>query len=264
MKFFLSPFGLNCLVFLLALLFAVFQKKRTANRLFIFGGILLLVLSTHWFPDFVIGKLEEQYPHQLKASLLDTSMAYDILVLGSGHDDDTTLAPNDMLQSSALSRVTEGVRIWHLVPKSRMITSGFSSYINPSQAAICRLTAIALGVPDSQIVMQEKPTITYEEAKTYKRLYAGNRKLILVTGAYHMPRAMKLFRSQGFDPIPATTFHFVKHGVHEKAKFLPNAENLLKLDKAIHEWVGLVYTDWLLLSKEEKERLKAIENIDRK
>jgi len=260
MKFFLSPFGLNCIVFLLALLFSVFQKKRTANRLFIFGGIFLLVISTPWLPDFVEEKLEAQYPHQLKANMLDTATAYDILVLGSGHDDDTSLAPNDMLQSSALSRIIEGIRVWRLVPKSRLITSGFSSYGSPSQAELLKRTALSLGVPDSQMALQEKPTNTYEEAKAYKHLFSGKRKLILVTGAYHMPRAMILFQSQGLHPIPATTFHMVKHGIHLKPVFLPNPDNLFKLDKALHEWVGLIYTKSWLLNREEKETLKRNSN----
>jgi uncharacterized SAM-binding protein YcdF (DUF218 family) len=117
-----------------------------------------------------------------------------------------------------------------------------------------------LGVPDSQIAMQEQPTSTYEEAKTYKHLFAGKRKLILVTGAYHMPRAMILFRSQNINPIPATTFHLVKHPLHESLLFLPNAENLLILDKAVHEYLGYIYTKWILLDREEKENVERLSN----
>jgi uncharacterized SAM-binding protein YcdF (DUF218 family) len=78
-----------------------------------------------------------------------------------------------------------------------------------------------------------------------------------------MPRAMILFRSQGINPIPAATFHLVKNGVHGKAKFLPNPDNLIKLDKAVHEWLGLIYTHWFLLNKEEKDKLLQFSNNKR-
>lgn len=260
MKFFLNPLGLLCIFMLFAFFLYWFKKRKAANVLFLFSTIWLLIISTKWLPDVLETALESQYPKQLRAQELDTNIVYDILVLGSGHTDDTALAPNDQLHSSALARLVEGVRIWHSVPKSRLITSGYSPYIHPSQAEILAATAKALGVDEKKIYRQDKPTITYEEAKEYVRIYSVSKNpLILVTSAYQMPRAMKLFRSQGIDPIPAPTFHFIKEGIHKRCNILPDLDYAFRLEKAIHEWVGLTYTDWWLLSNEEKENVKRFE-----
>ena len=65
-----------------------------------------------------------------------------------------------------------------------------------------------MGVSKYNILMQEEPRDTEEEALYVKRI-VKNKPFILVTAAYHMPRAMELFKKEGLSPIAAPT-NFLK------------------------------------------------------
>lgn len=255
-KFFLSPFTWLVLLMLFGIILYLLRKRSTAVKVFFGAAILFFVITTPWLPDLMIDSVENQYPRQFNLSMVDTSASYDILVLGSGHSYDTSLPAKDQLNPSALSRLTEGVRIWRMMPKSRLILSGYSPDFPPSQAEVLAASAISLGVDPKRVYVQTKPTITYEEAKEYKRLFADStHKLIIVTSAYHIPRAVVLFRSQGLDVIPASTFHLHKRSLHAKVQWLPEIDNLEKMEKATTEWVGMAYTKWWLLNDEEKKNV---------
>jgi uncharacterized SAM-binding protein YcdF (DUF218 family) len=63
---------------------------------------------------------------------------------------------------------------------------------------------------------------------------------LLVTSAYHMPRAMAIFRAQGMDPI-AFPVDYRTYGNSED--FRPPGDGTLALrnfETAAREWVGLL------------------------
>lgn len=69
-----------------------------------------------------------------------------------------------------------------------------------------------MGVPREAILFSEKPRNTEEEAKIIydlltqgKELQHAKPKILLVTSAWHMSRAKKLFDRAGFETIPAQT-----------------------------------------------------------
>jgi uncharacterized SAM-binding protein YcdF (DUF218 family) len=72
------------------------------------------------------------------------------------------------------------------------------------EGAISRRAAIARGIPDEQIIITREVGNTADEARAVAALMRerGWRKIILVTSAWHMPRAARLFRKAGVDFIP--------------------------------------------------------------
>ena len=101
--------------------------------------------------------------------------------------------------------------------------------------------ALALGLDRSDLVLEEESKDTKDEARLVKHIVKKDR-FILVTAASHMPRSMALFRKQGMNPIPAPTEHLVKK--RQKVSpglFFPGASNLRKVERAFHEYLGLVW-----------------------
>jgi uncharacterized SAM-binding protein YcdF (DUF218 family) len=58
-----------------------------------------------------------------------------------------------------------------------------------------------LGVPETAILTEDRSRTTYENAANTKHLL-GSSHILLVTTAYHLPRAVALFRKQGFTVTP--------------------------------------------------------------
>jgi uncharacterized SAM-binding protein YcdF (DUF218 family) len=74
------------------------------------------------------------------------------------------------------------------------------------------------------------------------RRLVGDDRFVLVTSASHMLRSVALFRKQGMEPIPAPTDHWVKRSDGMSPyRFFPGAENLLKTEMAVHEYLGLAW-----------------------
>ena len=61
---------------------------------------------------------------------------------------------------------------------------------------------ISNGIPSKKIFVTKDVVNTAEEAVAVKELISPSNRIILVTSAYHMYRAKRLFEKQGFIVIP--------------------------------------------------------------
>jgi len=66
----------------------------------------------------------------------------------------------------------------------------------------------------------------------------GIQRVLVVTHAWHIPRAMRAFRQAGFDPIAAPTAFGSGNPWEPELAFLPSAKALLTSFYAIHELTG--------------------------
>lgn len=119
-----------------------------------------------------------------------------IVVLGAGSD-------GDVLANDSLRRAIGGVALYRrgLAPLLVMLGSGGE----PSEASVRVRLAQDLGVPAEALIADARGRTTRDEARVSWENLAprGVRRILLVTGSQHMPRAVALFRRVGFDVVPA-------------------------------------------------------------
>lgn len=229
--------GLFFLVF-----FYLLKKKRIFHIIALFCLGWLFVITTPFLPNLLINKLESQYITISNEKLEELNGGLNILVLGGGFDNDKRLPANDQLSETSMVRLSEGIRLSRILPKSKLITSGWGRDQKTTIAEVVARTAILLGVDSSLLKLQKKPSNTWEEATEYKRLFGESDQLILVTSAVHMPRAMYLFQKAGLNPFAAPTNHLVKLRENHNFWFwTPSHGNIRKMDYAIHEYLGLLW-----------------------
>jgi len=116
-----------------------------------------------------------------------------------------------------------------------------------------------LGVHENAIISETGSMNTYQDALKTKRVLAakGFSRILLVTSAGHMRRALATFHSAGIDAIPSPTDHEILNcrkspSGNEKFNilgFLPDAEALADSTKAIKEYFGFVAYQWRGLIK---------------
>ena len=101
--------------------------------------------------------------------------------------------------------------------------------------------AIKFGIPKESILLTENVKNTDEEAKSVKRiLNIDNAKVILVTSAFHMPRAQKVFEAANLKVIPfAVDFHASKKITF--IDFIPSASGLSGTSSSVREMIGRLY-----------------------
>jgi uncharacterized SAM-binding protein YcdF (DUF218 family) len=142
----------------------------------------------------------------------------------------------------ALGRVAEGIRVHRLVPESTIVFSGYKGKLSESQAEVSADAAISLGVDPVNTAVLTTTRTTLDEAETFYSAFGPGGTLILVTDAIHMPRAMRLFRASGLDPVPSPTNHIIKrNSVRDRKLPLPAAGHIRNLENAVHEYAGLMW-----------------------
>jgi uncharacterized SAM-binding protein YcdF (DUF218 family) len=104
-----------------------------------------------------------------------------------------------------------------------------------------------LGVPADRILMEETSRNTRENAIETAKILRERAldKVLLVTSAYHMRRALGVFRKAGIDAIPAPTDHQSRSivGLGPLA-WVPDAEALRDSTLVLKEYLGIQVYRW--------------------
>lgn len=232
---FLMPLSIGLIFLFLGILFLYLKKDKKAKLFLVFSFFWIFLTSYLPFSNLLLKPLENEYKAYLD---VNPTIKY-VMVLGHAHVTNSEISPHSQLSGSALMRLTEGIRIFKKLDNAKLIVSGYAGDddITP-HAIISKNVAISMGVDENSIITFEKSKDTKEESIFAKEL-VKNEKLILVTSAFHMKRAVKLFKEENIDLIPAPTDFLAK----EENDYLrePNSKELRKTELAFHEYLGIAW-----------------------
>lgn len=229
----LMPLPIISLLIVVALCAFYFNRKKIALTSGFFGLLLFVIVSTPILPNLLLREIEHSHPQ----FDLSTSVKK-IVILGCGHVNDGTLPITSQIRPCSLIRITEAVRIFQHNPNATIVTSGDSEKHEFSNAEMNSRMLIALGVPESSIIMVNKSRDTEEESENLSSVL-GKAPFALVTSASHMERAVNLFQQQRLSPIPAPTEHLVRedNGISFSG-LLPNSKHITKAERWWYETLG--------------------------
>lgn len=227
---------------------AAWLAGRKAWIPWIGGAIIgwLLLTATPLLPNALLNSLEDRFEPIDLELISEVDQQVHIVVLGSGHGFDDRLPATSLLSVTAISRLSEGIRLYHHFPNSILVLSGFSSSDRTTQAEMLQKSAILLGVDENRTLTQTEPGNTREEAQIYAERFGGaGQKVILVTSASHMPRAEKLFRNAGIDVVPAPANYRLKGSWKKIRLGLPSLTHMTNFRIAMSEYAALARERWL-------------------
>lgn len=241
----LYPLSLILIFLIIGLFLIWFTRRSKAGKIFLTVGTgLLCLLSYDFVPHLLLKPLEQRYPaftteHDVRLLIPPSTQSPWIVVLGGGHITDEKIPATSQLSESSLFRLIEGVRIHRLLPGSKMYLSGGAVYDDISEAELMRDVAVALGVSQNSIVLDTTSRDTREQALNITKA-TGGKPLLLVTSASHLPRSMLLFTDSGCSLLPIPSHHLAKQKKYTSPRdYYPSPENLLKSERAIHEYLGI-------------------------
>ena len=126
-----------------------------------------------------------------------------------------------------------------------MFTGGKMPWDNAkkTEGDVLKEYAISNGILSKKIFVTKNVENTADEAVAVKELISSSKRIILVTSAYHMYRAKRLFEKQGFNVIPYKVDYKVERNKEMLIMdFLPDAESLKRTETGIREFMGrLIY-----------------------
>jgi uncharacterized SAM-binding protein YcdF (DUF218 family) len=217
--------------------------RRLARALLWCGSLGLLIGGLSPLSDALIWPLEYRFepPDLERAGPAITG----IIVLGGGADRPATGSAQIAALNEAAERYTEAVALARRLPGARLVFAGGSgglvTFEEPEAATAGRLFE-ALGVAKDRITLESASRDTYENAQFTARLIrpAPDQRWLLVTSAWHMPRAMGCFRKAGFAVEPWPVDYRTPRRLEVARINTSVPEGLRRIDFIAKEYVGLV------------------------
>lgn len=197
-----QPLGWVALLMLLALLWAR-SKPRRAQRLL--AGALGLLLLIGWQPPphAVLRQLESQYPEF--APQADLRGYVGVIVLGGATESGYIAQAHSQPQvTDGAERMTAAVAVLQRNPDIRMVYSGGEGELlgtGPSEAERARVFFESLGATGPRMRYEAVSRNTHENAVLTAKMDGidSTQRWLLITSAWHMPRAMGTFTKAGWN-----------------------------------------------------------------
>jgi uncharacterized SAM-binding protein YcdF (DUF218 family) len=223
---------------LLAALFALAGRARTARALIAAAALLVVVAGMLPLNILMIRALEDRYPRQAWPSHVDG-----ILVLGEGFDTAILKARGVQATNGGEVRVIAGFEAARRYPNAKVVFSGGSGVGSAySEAETARFIFGQLGFDPARLILEPRSRTTYENILYSKALVKPKpgEVWLLATSAIQMPRAMAVARKLEWPMLPWPTDYLTMpagaQGLHVTFDI---ADGLFLSDYAFHEWLGL-------------------------
>jgi len=233
-----KPLTLALICGLFAAVLWVLRRRRPAGWLIVLGASFVCLGALGVVGDLLLTPLERQFP-PFQGTRAPPAVDY-IVVLGSSYVPRDGIPITAALDGEGLTRAVEAVRLFRGLGIRHLVVSGGAVPGAATSAEGYALLAQSLGVSSASLIVLDKSLNTADEARAVAALI-GSAPFLLVTSAYHMPRAMKLMQRAGARPVAAPTGQRLSAGPgFQLLQWLPTAQGLAKTERALHEYLGLL------------------------
>lgn len=235
-----QPISLSFLLMLAGMLLLARQRRRS-GLLTGSAGLLILGVSAFTSVGFLmIAPLEDRFARPIA---MPQTVA-NIVMLGGATVGRVSAARGVSELNDAGDRLVETLRLAELYPQARVVLSGGSGALEGEvepEAAIAGKFLVAMGIAPDRLVLEDQSRNTVENAQlTAPLLGKASGVTLLVTSAFHMPRAVGLFRRAGLSVVPWPV-DYRSSGQEGPGLDLVNPVlNLTTTSVALREWIGLV------------------------
>jgi uncharacterized SAM-binding protein YcdF (DUF218 family) len=227
---------------LLGALLLVTRFASAGRKLVVASIVLLAICAFSPVGNLVLYPLESRFPPWDAASGTPDG----IIILGGSIDADLAVAHNTPVVRSAADRIIAAAELAQRYPNARILFSGGSANLIANDAREADYAGEIfenLGIRKDRLIMERRSRNTYENALFSKAILSpkDGERWLLVTSAYHMPRAVGLFRRAGFPVEPYPVDWRVGRDAADILSFSNSAvDGLARTDLALREWIGLI------------------------
>ncbi len=242
--FFIQPLNLTIFLLLAGLIAAMIGRRRLAATGSVLAFLILALSAWSSLGAMMLNPLEQRFPRPPLPEKVDG-----IVVLGGGLEGVINLARGGYELNAGGDRMVETAILARRFPTAKVVVSGGTGELfleGEGDADTAPRLLGALGVSPERLILENKSRNTYENAVFTKALITPKpgETWLLVTSAFHMPRAKALFDKAGFATLPWPV-DYRTSGREGIGLFRDNpADSLQATTVAIREWIGL-FAYWL-------------------
>jgi uncharacterized SAM-binding protein YcdF (DUF218 family) len=226
----------------LALLGLLFGRLRLARVLLVATLAATLLLTVLPVGGLLLQPLESRYPANPVLSQVDG-----IVLLGGGEDASKSRFWKQPQLREGAERYTAALELARRFPQAQVVFAGGSGQLRDlsgevvSEGGVAQAFFAAQGLDSERLLLEQRSRNTAENAANSLALAQpqAGQTWVLVTSAFHMPRALHLFEKAGWPEMQPWPVDY-RSGRFVDGIGWDLAENLRVLNTALNEHVGLL------------------------
>lgn len=217
-------------------------RRPLASLLFLGAALTILFVTLYTSAGTVaLQRLEAHVPRPEQ----DPAQVQCMVVLGGAFETEVTTIRGGTDLNQAADRFVEALRLALKFPQSRILVSGGDGSLSGTyegDAAAARRFFSRFGISESRLVSETSSRTTFENVVNSSQLLADPalQRCLLITSAFHMPRALALFRKAGIELTPWPTDYRTSGSATLWFDLTQPTLNAQQTATAMREWIGLL------------------------
>ena len=237
----LTPTNLIISLTVIGLLLLLTRLAGLGRKVLVIAALLLTFFAFIPVGYWLMVPLEQRFP------VWDASRGAPdgIIVLGGSIYPEISSARGTGVFPAAADRLVAAAELARRYPDVPVIFTGGSATLavgDDREADFAASIFIRLGLAPGRIMLERDSRNTAENAQFTARMVApkAGQRWLLISSAYHLPRAVGLFRAAGF-PIEPYPVDWLTQGEADYWRFGDKPlENLARIDNGAREWIGML------------------------
>jgi uncharacterized SAM-binding protein YcdF (DUF218 family) len=235
----IEPANILAILILASAVLSLWRQQRLARACLILAAAMVLFFGVLPGGTWITLPLEKRFPANPP---LPDHVAGIIALGGNERVKNSVVWDQPALIDPA--PIAALVALGRRYPDAKLVFTGGSGSLNGapvSEAEVVRRFLDWMGVDRSRLIYEEYSRNTHENALLTHALMKPKpgERWILICGGLSMPRAVGVFRRDGWDVIPYPA-GFVTDGETGGLISFGLLDGLLEASYAVHEWVGLL------------------------
>ncbi len=227
-------------IIFLIILYIVFKNPEKKRRTITWALILFLVFSN----PIILNEYAKWWQPKPRDISKDSPFSCAILLGGFGSPDvDETGYFN-----STADRFIQAEKLYKLGKIQHILINGGNGKLKMkgfNEAEWAKKEFIAMGIPDTAILTEDRSKNTADNAENAKMLLDSvglKPPFLLITSAHHIPRASMQFKHAGLDIVNYPCSYFAGKDSYDLTSLIPRMDILIGWDFYMKETVGyLIY-----------------------
>ena len=234
----LPTFVLPIMLVIIFILIGLIKNKK--KIIYITIGVLYIISTPIFSSNFF--KLVEGIEYRKPISAIDSA---DAIVVLSGMLEINEVKDSTYIEWVDPDRFFGGIALFKANKAQKLVFTGGKmpwDKAKKTEGAVLKDYAISNGIASQKIFVTKDVENTADEAVAVKELISPNKRIILVTSAFHMYRAKILFEKEGFVVIPyKVDYKAARNKEITFIYFLPSANNLRITETGFRELFGRLF-----------------------
>ena len=232
------PFNLALLLLLIALLLIIFRRRWGGFSAALLAFAVLMICASP-LSSVLYRQHELRYP---SVPVSASPNADSIILLGGDVGIPVPPRTESELQGN---RLLHAYRLFMAGKAPQIIVTGGNVFPQEgiqAEATHSKAILVSWGVPADVIVTETKSRNTHQNALYSLQILAplGVDRILLVTSAFHMPRAAAVFQYAGFEVVPSpSSFSATDYRRPKLLDWWPRLDNLGKAQVLMREKLGM-------------------------